>query len=128
MLFLQRQRGGDLVCQMLHCGLLTLAKVVEIVVMPELHHAHEFALSEHRNEQNGTGSNRAVLLSKESAAARVGNRERRAASETGGHSRGDRAFGRFEIDGLGGCSRGVHALEEFRRKIMDVQPNYGRIR
>ena len=50
-LFLQLERGGDLVGQVLHGRLLALAEIMEAAGVMNLQHAHQLALREHRNQQ-----------------------------------------------------------------------------
>ena len=128
MLFLQLQRGGHLVGQMLHGRLLALAEIMEAAAVVNLQHPHHVGLREHRNQQHGSRSDYRIFLLEVRAAPDVRNGNQRVAAKAG-CNRGRQGRGRrLRIDSLHRGVVGVDTFQHFRRAVVDIEANAGGIR
>ena len=127
-LFLQLQRGCDLVGQVLHGRLFALAEIMEAPGVVNLQHTHQLALREHRNQQYRARRQHRVFFLEVRAAPNVWNGKQRMVAEAGRDSRGHGSGRGFGIDGLERGVVGVYRLERFRRAIVDIQADAGGIR
>ncbi len=127
MLLLQLERGGDLIGQMLHGGLLALAEIVEPFGVQDRQHAHQFGLREHGNQEHRARRYRGFFPAEVRTAAGIRNRQHGIATEAGRDSGGDGTARRLGIDDVHRRTPGIKALQEFASTIVDVETDAGSV-